>query len=107
MLSVNIKNGTPLHGDSLCESCYWAHTVRGYRQSETIVTCRWPEPNLRVPYPVRDCTDYRNKNHPSRYDMEQIAWILLTKSIDRKVGFVKHDEFRKIFGNEVEITPEG
>jgi hypothetical protein len=106
MLSVNIKNGTPLHGDSLCDSCYWAHIMRGYRESELVVTCQRLDPNGRVPFPVRECTEYRNKNHPTRYDMEQIAWILLTKKIDRKVGFVNQAEFRKIFGDDVEIIPE-
>lgn len=106
MLSVKVKNGTPLHGASLCDSCSWAHNVYGYRESEKISICQNVSPNVRVPYAVRECTEYRNKQQPTRYDMEKIAWILLTKKINRKVGFVRHEEFRKIFGDDADITPE-
>ena len=30
-MSVYVKNGTPLHGASLCDTCVNAHIERGYR----------------------------------------------------------------------------
>jgi len=33
-MSVNVKNGTPLHGPSLCESCMNAHILSGFSESE-------------------------------------------------------------------------
>jgi hypothetical protein len=39
-MSFNVKNGTPMHGPSLCETCERAHIVRGYRESELLVVSR-------------------------------------------------------------------
>jgi hypothetical protein len=38
-MSFNVKNGTPMHGPSLCETCDRAHIFRGYRENELIVVC--------------------------------------------------------------------
>jgi len=37
--------------------------------------------------------------------MEKIAWILVTKTAGRQIGFVSAKEFRKIEGEDAEITP--
>lgn len=105
MLTVKIKDGTPMHGNSLCDSCAWAHIVAGFRETDKLVYCRYLSPDIRVPFPVRECSNHSNKNAPTKYDMEQMAWILLSKRIDRKVGFVKADDFRRIFGEDTDITP--
>jgi len=35
-MSVNVKNGTPMHGPSLCETCTRAHVAKGFRQSPSV-----------------------------------------------------------------------
>ena len=35
------------------------------------------------------CTDYNDKRVPSKSDMEEIAWIIRTKDVNRQVGFTK------------------
>jgi hypothetical protein len=39
-MSVNVKNGTPTHGPSLCDTCSRSLVVKGYRQSEHVVICQ-------------------------------------------------------------------
>jgi hypothetical protein len=88
-MSFNVKNGTPMHGPSLCETCDRAHIVRGYRESELLVVCRATyEPERLVPFPVRECSSYVNKNAFTLYDMEKIAWTIAPRGPKRAAGFV-------------------
>jgi hypothetical protein len=105
MVNVKIKDGTPVSGVSLCDSCAWGLVVKGYRESDKIVYCLRPYIDVRIPFPVRECSIYINKTAPSVSDMEKSAWILLTKRIERRLGFVKADEFRRIHGDDEPITP--
>jgi len=53
----------------------------------------------------RSLSEYDDKRLPSLYSMEKIAWILVTKTAGRQIGFVSAKEFRKIEGEDAEITP--
>jgi len=75
----------PADGESLCRSCYWAHAQRGFRESEEVIFCAFGPDLRRVPFKVRDCTDYLNRNLPTRKQMEDIALIIPTEP-KRKVG---------------------
>ena len=88
MLTIRIKDGTS-SGTAQCYSCAWAQVMKGFRESEETIYCMRPWPNVRVTFPVRECSNYANKNQPSKDDMEEIASILQTKRIERNVGFVK------------------
>lgn len=35
------------------------------------------------------CTEYLNRNHPSLYHMEDIAWVLRTNAKRNQIGFVR------------------
>jgi hypothetical protein len=86
-MSVIIRNGKPQVSESLCNSCQWAHIQRGFAESEEVILCaflRQPHP---VPFKVSHCTDYNDKRVPSKADMEEIAWIIRTKDVNRQVGF--------------------
>ena len=61
-MSVHIKDGTPLHGPSLCDTCSRAHIEKGYRTSERLVICKAQEPVHRVTFAISDCSDYQDKN---------------------------------------------
>jgi hypothetical protein len=37
------------------------------------------------------CSDYNDKRMPSKADMEEIAWIIRTKDVNRTVGFTKKE----------------
>jgi hypothetical protein len=88
-MGVNVKNGTPVHGPSLCETCDRAHIMKGYRESELVVVCRATyEPQRCVTFPVRECSSYVSKNAFTLYEMEKIAWTLAERGPKRAAGFV-------------------
>jgi len=63
------------------------------------------DPNRRVPFRVRECSAYADRRLPTLYSMEKIAWVLLTKSAGRSIGFVTGDRFRELEGPDAEIVP--
>ena len=44
-------------------------------------------PMRKVPFRVRDCTDYLNRTLPTRRQMEEIALIIPTEPVRKKMGF--------------------
>jgi hypothetical protein len=71
---------------SLCRACYWAHIQRGFRESEEAVFCCFSKFRP-VPFKVADCTDFSNKNVPTREQMERMALIIPTKPARKASGF--------------------
>lgn len=51
----------PAPRTSLCTGCVYAHIVRGHEPGEVIAFCGYAYPQRGVPFPVRECTDYRPK----------------------------------------------
>ena len=76
----------PSDGQSLCRTCYWAHAQKGFRESEELIFCAFG-PMRKLPFPVRDCTDYLNRTLPTRNQMERIALIIPTEPARKRVGF--------------------
>ena len=105
MVTIKIKDGTAQGAETLCVTCRWAHIVKGFSPSQVQIRCRWLYRDLLVPFPVSECSSYEDKRLPSRWDMEQIAWVLLTKKAGRTVGFVTAKQFRQIEGDDAEIIP--
>jgi hypothetical protein len=105
-MSIVIRNGRPQASESLCNSCYWAHIQRGFAESEELILCAFLTPARLVPFKVNQCTDYNDKRIPSRKDMEDIAWIIRTKDVNRQAGFIQGagDDTEKVEG-ELEIAP--
>ena len=93
-MSVYVKNGTPLHGQPLCESCSNAHIARGYRETESLVVCRATSPEHPVRFRVRECSSYAEKQKQTLWQMEKIAWILEERA-GRKMGFVPAAELER------------
>jgi hypothetical protein len=106
-MSIIIRNGKPQVSESLCTSCYWAHIQRGFAESEEIILCAFLRPARLVPFKVSMCTDYNDKRVPSKADMEEIAWIIRTKDVNRPVGFTKKEmeEDEKENEDALEIVP--
>ena len=87
-MDARIKNGTPLHGQSLCETCSRAHIARGFGEGEVLVICQATSPEHRVLYRVRECSNYVDLHRETLYEMRQIAWVLMPREGKRKAGFV-------------------
>ncbi len=83
MVNVKVKNGTPVAGPHLCRNCNWGQYVTGYRESDLVVICTNSDPNRVVPFAVRDCTGYQDRNRPDWEQMEKLA-INLTEEVKRK-----------------------
>ena len=88
MVQFKIQNPTMVEGQSLCRTCRYVHMQKGFRSTEEAIYCGWRWGPLRpVPFNVSTCTDYADRNHPSRDDMEEIAWVLTKPSKGGVVGF--------------------
>jgi hypothetical protein len=87
-MDINVKNGTPLYGPSLCETCVNAFIARGYRETEQVVICQHTYPERVVKFPVRSCSGYVEVKRQTLKQMEEIAWQLQPRSCKRQAGFV-------------------
>jgi hypothetical protein len=94
-MSLNIKDGTPTHGPSLCDTCLRSHIFKGYRQSEQIVVCQATYPEMRVHFPVRECSSFSDKSRQTLRQMQDIAWNLIPRGPKRQAGFVSPDNMRQ------------
>jgi hypothetical protein len=96
-MRVKIHGGTADHGaPSLCLSCRWATVIRGPRLSNEIVECaQLSYQRRRVTFPVVQCSDYTDRRLASLREMEEIAWILRSDSLRKKVGFVRSSELEE------------
>ena len=105
-MGVVIRNGKLQVSESLCNSCYWAHIQRGFAESEEVILCAFLRPARIVPFKISQCTDYNDKRIPSKSEMEEIAWIIRTKDVNRQVGFAKQEEEQQNANEEeIEIVP--
>lgn len=77
---------TPDHGKRpLCETCENATWVRGFAESQEIMECAQFG---KVPFEVYDCSEYELRGTMTRYEMEQMAYIIERK-FGRFIGFKK------------------
>ncbi len=74
------KSFTAAGADSLCATCVWGTTRKGYRSGDVEIFCRFISPNTVVPFPVRTCTDYTDRRAPCA--------PADTNSTNRRFGFV-------------------
>jgi len=80
MSVIRWKSFAAGRADSLCATCVWGTTRKGYRSGEIESFCRFISPNTVVPFPVRICTDYTDRRAPST--------PADTTSTNRRFGFV-------------------
>jgi hypothetical protein len=92
-----VYGGTPVGTESKCDSCIHSRVIRGYAESEHVTLCDrvWEQP-IRMHFKVRECSDYSDKRLPSVEEMKKIAWMLVTKSAGKPIGFVSAEEFQKL-----------
>ena len=88
MNTIVMKKAALRDERSLCHACYWAHILKGFRESEEAVYCCFSRFRA-VPFKVADCTDFSNKTVPTREQMENIALIIPTKPARKAGGFIR------------------
>jgi len=74
----------PTHS-GLCHSCGWGFIIE-FDNGSVTVQCDYSSMR-RVLRPVVKCSEYRNKNSPSKEQMEKIAWVVTTDGSGQKIGF--------------------
>lgn len=87
-MDIYVRNGTPLDGPSLCDSCANGHIQKGYRIGEEMAICTAYTPAMRVPFRVRECTGYLDKNRESLYEMKKVAWLIAPERGKKTAGFM-------------------
>ena len=75
--------------ESLCRSCRYASIQTGYSVTEEEIRCCYLREARVVTFPVKACTEYLNKETPTVYELEKIAFIIdLNKVVESKIdGF--------------------
>jgi hypothetical protein len=85
-ITLKIKGGTLVEGESLCRTCPNASIQKGFRESEEAVFCNWGQFRA-VPFKVADCTDYSNRLVPYRWELEKMALLINIDPARKAVGF--------------------
>jgi len=73
MGKLKLKNGTPGGNAHLCRNCSHGQFTVGYRESDVLVICTNPSPARLVPFPVRECTEFWDRNRPGYGEMTKLA----------------------------------
>jgi len=85
-ITLKVKNGTLIGGESLCRTCRNAHIQKGFRESEEAIFCSWGQFRA-VPFKVADCTDYSNRLVPYRWELEKMALLINIEPARKPAGF--------------------
>jgi len=87
-----IRGGTP-SGEPLCPTCRMCMRTAGESASSVEVLCLGkPGEYQRLRYMAYECSQYDDARQPSKWDMEQIAWVLTTDVKTREIGFKPPDK---------------
>ena len=73
MAKLKVMNGTPVGNEHLCSKCSHCQFTSGYRETDVVVICTNPSPALLIPFPVRECTDFWDRNRPDWVSMQKLA----------------------------------
>ena len=60
-----------------------------------VVVCTFPYHDFAVPFVVRECSGYNDRNRPDRRQMEKFAIDVAPVSFAKKVGFRSHEKLAK------------
>jgi hypothetical protein len=104
-MTIKVKNGTPLYGASLCQTCDCALIIKGYREGEHTIICQSAWPSRQILYPVRECTGYVANGRESLCEMRKIAWELLPRGPKGQAGFAGPPTQEK--DEEISATQDG
>jgi hypothetical protein len=108
-MSVYVKDGTPLEGPLLCDSCSYGHVQKGYRMSEHQAMCTLPWPAVKIPFRVRECSSYLDTNRENLCEMKKVAWTIQPERGKNTAGFFQppgkqdeDDEFEFVLNKKKE-----
>ncbi|MGH9559981.1 MAG: hypothetical protein ACRD3S_00880 [Terracidiphilus sp.] len=73
MSKLKLKDGTPEGNAHLCRNCTNGQFTVGYRESDVLVICTNSSPGRLVPFHVRECTAFWDRNRPDYEEMTKLA----------------------------------
>lgn len=73
MSKLKVKDGTPVGNAHLCLNCTNGQFTVGYRDSDVLVICTNASPARVVPFHVRECTAFWDRNRPDYEEMTKLA----------------------------------
>ncbi len=85
-ITLKIKGGTVIEGETLCRTCRNAHIQKGFRESEEAIFCNWGRFRA-VPFKVAECTDFENRLVPYRWELEKMALLINIDPARKRAGF--------------------
>ncbi len=86
-MKIYVKDGTPVEGQSRCATCTNAHLMRGFRETEEVTYCTFAFELIRVPFKIRECSNYSDRHRPTWEQMEELAIDILPLSSAKPAGF--------------------
>jgi hypothetical protein len=89
-IQLKIEGGTRSDAKHLCRTCRSAVIVKGGAHSQETAWCQ--QMGRFVPIKVAECNRYLDATAMTVYEMEQIAWLLITKKAGRQIGFQSPEE---------------
>jgi hypothetical protein len=84
---LKVQGGTLVEGAPLCRTCRYAHIQREFRQNEEVIFCGYDTMRV-VKFKIAECTDYLDKTVPTRYEMDQMAYLINVEPTRKRSGFV-------------------
>jgi phosphopentomutase len=91
-ITIKVQDGTTRGDGNLCKTCRHSHIVRGNNNQE-FVKCTYADKVM--VFQVAECNRHFPANQPALYEMEEIAWRIVTKQAGRNVGFLNPQQFQK------------
>ena len=61
VITLNLRPVQTAPRVTLCTRCVFSHIVAGYEPQDRIVFCGYAFPLREVPFPVKECTDFRTE----------------------------------------------
>jgi hypothetical protein len=86
-ITLKIKGGTLVEGETLCRTCRNAHIQKGFRESEESIFCVCWGPPRPVAFKVAECSDYSNRLVPYRWELEKMALLINVEPARKRAGF--------------------
>lgn len=103
MGKLNVKNGTPVGSAHQCKSCTWGQIMTGYRESELVVICTNVSPNMVVPFPILECSEFSDRFKPTWEQMRKLAIEVAPVRVSTKTrGFAVGETLRPTVTEDAE-----
>lgn len=96
-----VEDGTPFAPKALCPRCRYSMQIRGAAESQRDTYCselREHSGDGRVPFTVIECNTFVDMNKPSLYNMEKLAYVIVTDRLGKPIGFQPTHEVKKKLG---------